>query len=94
MVSFNNKLLKLSFNILILGVVWPLEGMPLGMQYFSRILPFTLPTIAIKSITLKGFTFFNRTILIGFSVPILWILGLIVLCSIGLKRNRLTSNKM
>ena len=79
---------------MISGVAWPIEGMPLALQYFSFVLPFTLPIFAIRSITFKGFTFFNRTILLGFSVPMLWILGLIVLCSIGLKRNRLTSNKM
>ncbi|XP_070493794.1 ABC transporter G family member 23-like [Chironomus tepperi] len=59
------------------GLVWPIEGQPQLMKYFSIILPTALPTIGIRNIIIKGFTITHYTVfgaillLIGYIIVIL-----------------------
>lgn len=67
------------------GVFWPLEGMPLYLQYISYLLPFTLPSIAVRDILTKGWSIAHGSVIAGYGVTISWIIVLLILCLIGLK---------
>lgn len=58
--------------LLFLGMFWPLEGMPTILKYFSYLMPFTLPSISVRNIMAKGYSFFHPSVLIGFGVVTIW----------------------
>lgn len=41
--------------MVISGVLWPLEGMPVGLRYFSLAFPTTWGVKAMRSILLRGY---------------------------------------
>lgn len=51
---------------------WPLEGMPAILRYVSYMMPFTLPSISVRNIMAKGYSFFDESVLIGFAVVGIW----------------------
>jgi ABC-type polysaccharide/polyol phosphate export permease len=51
---------------------WPLEGMPAILRYISYCMPFTLPSISVRNIMAKGYSFCDQTVLVGFGVVSLW----------------------
>lgn len=61
---------------------WPLEGMPAILKYVSYVMPFTLPSISVRNIMAKGYSFSHPTVLIGFGVVITWTVAGVLL---GLK---------
>lgn len=71
--------------IICCGIFWPLEGMPIYLQYFSFLLPFTLPSIAVRDVLAKGWGFAYPSIIAGYSITTIWIVVLLILCLIGLK---------
>lgn len=66
--------------------------MPIYLQYFANSLPFTLPSEAIRNITVKGYTFMHGSIMTGFAVGISWIIVLILLCLTALKFKKFSKN--
>ena len=73
------------FKKYFLGIFWPLEGMPLYLQYVAFLLPFTLPSIAVRNVLAKGWTIAHASVIAGYGITITWIVGLLILCLIGLK---------
>ncbi|CAG9797343.1 unnamed protein product [Chironomus riparius] len=71
--------------IILCGIFWPLEGMPIYLQYISFLLPFTLPSIAVRDILAKGWGFSYMSVIAGYSITTVWIVVLLILCLIGLK---------
>lgn len=71
--------------IILCGIFWPLEGMPDYLQYTSYVLPFTLPSIAVRNILSKGYTIATYSVISGYGITIVWIVVLLILCLIGLK---------
>ena len=57
------------------GMFWPLEGMPKILQYISYTFPFTLPSVSVRNIMAKGYSFCDQSVLIGFGVVLLWTVG-------------------
>lgn len=57
---------------LTLGMFWPLEGMPAILRYFSYLMPFTLPSISVRNVMAKGYSFFEPSVLLGFGVVTAW----------------------
>lgn len=72
--------------IILCGLLWPLEGMPNILRQFALIFPFTLPTISVRNIIAKGWTITHPQVYGGFIVIFIWIIGLFLLCLIGLRR--------
>jgi ABC-type multidrug transport system permease subunit len=59
--------------------------MPIYLQYIAFMLPFTLPSVAVRDILAKGWTFASRSVIAGYGVTTIWIVVLLTLCLIGLK---------
>jgi len=59
-------------NLLLSGTVWPTQGMPTGLRYFSYILPQTLPIEAMRYMVSRGWGFTHGPVLIGFGVSLAW----------------------
>jgi ABC-type multidrug transport system permease subunit len=70
---------------LILGIFWPLEGMPEYLQYIAYLLPFTLPSRSVRNILAKGWSISDPTVIAGYGITTIWIVVLLILCLIGLK---------
>lgn len=50
------------------GTLWPLEGMSLTLQKLFMINPIVLPVRSLRCIMLRGWSFINFTVLIGYIV--------------------------
>ncbi|XP_077286475.1 ABC transporter G family member 20 [Arctopsyche grandis] len=74
--------------IMLCGIVWPVEGMALGVRYVSKALPFTIPIMSMRDIMEKGHTMAYPGVYIGYIITIAWILGLLTLCLLLLKLRR------
>ena len=71
----NYTMIGLAFPSLILsGFLWPIQGMPKFLQFFSQALQFNLPAVALINIVSKEQTLVNSTVLEGFGISIMWIL--------------------
>jgi ABC-type multidrug transport system permease subunit len=59
--------------------------MSIYLQYIAFLLPFTLPSIAVRNILAKGWSIAHYSVLAGYGITIIWIVVLLTLCLIGLK---------
>ncbi|XP_018044364.1 PREDICTED: ABC transporter G family member 20-like isoform X1 [Atta colombica] len=60
--------------IIMSGCIWPVEGMPKGLRWFSYALPTTLPSISLRGVIYKGYSISESQVYIGFLLSIGWIL--------------------
>jgi ABC-type multidrug transport system permease subunit len=60
--------------VMLSGIMWPLEGMPKGFQYFSYLLPCQLPSEAMRSIISRGWEFSHSHVWPGFASILGWII--------------------
>lgn len=72
--------LFLTFSCLMMcGIIFPLERMTIFWQTFSKVLPLTLPTIALRSVVVKGLGWTDPSVWQGFGVLVLWT----IVCLLG-----------
>lgn len=74
--------------IILCGLLWPLEGMPIFLRNLAYVFPFTVPTMAVRNVLEKGWTVWHPQVYNGFIVVIAWIIGIFVMCLIGLRRQK------
>lgn len=74
--------------IILCGIFWPLEAMPIGLRYLAYTFPFTIPSLSVRNIVSKGWTITHPQVASGFGVVLIWILSLLILCLMGLKMKR------
>lgn len=60
-------------NLILSGIIWPLEGMPHFLRNISYILPQTLPIISLRNIMLKGWSFLYTYVWLGYVSATIWI---------------------
>ncbi|OXA63396.1 ABC transporter G family member 20 [Folsomia candida] len=60
-------------NMLLSGLLWPLEGMPIYLQYLSRILPCTFAGEALRSVFTRGVGYSHPSVYPGFISVSIWI---------------------
>lgn len=74
--------------LLIKGLVWPLEGMPIGLRVIARCLPFTIAIESLRNVIKKGWPLSHLEVLNGIGVEIIWIVlfGAISVLQIKAKR--------
>lgn len=60
-------------NLILCGIVWPIEGQPHFMRYFSLCLPQTMPTEALRAILSRGWGLESSLVWTGFLVTFGWI---------------------
>ncbi|XP_045780633.1 ABC transporter G family member 20-like isoform X1 [Maniola jurtina] len=75
--------------ILLCGILWPIEGMPVFLQYIAFALPFTIPAKSLRDLMEKGSSFINPDIYTGFLITIAWILGTLALCFLRLRYRKM-----
>ncbi|XP_070503556.1 ABC transporter G family member 23-like [Chironomus tepperi] len=67
------------------GVIWPLEGVVYYLRYFSYLLPFTMPSLALTGIMYKGYTIKHSAVFMSYLILVIWILGGLFICFSKLK---------
>jgi len=60
-------------NLLLSGILWPLEGMPPALQYIARFLPNTLACQAMRDIMLRGWGVDRPEVYFGLISTSIWI---------------------
>ncbi|XP_032597383.1 ABC transporter G family member 23 isoform X5 [Drosophila grimshawi] len=75
-------------TLLLSGVIWPIEGMPVVLRYISLCLPLTLATSSLRSILTRGWAIFETDVYIGYVSTLSWILGFLVLTLLVLRSKR------
>lgn len=58
--------------MLLAGVIWPLEGMHVGVRYFSYCLPLTLTCESLRSVTNRGVGILHPRVYPGVLIVIAW----------------------
>lgn len=74
--------------IILCGLLWPLQGMPDQLRYIALLFPFTIPSISVRNILVKGWSIAHLEVYGGFLVLFGWILLFIFLCCVGLKMTK------
>ncbi|VEN55381.1 unnamed protein product [Callosobruchus maculatus] len=64
-------------TILLSGVIWPIESMPLYLRYVAIVLPLTLATSAMRSIMLRGWEIYWPEVYWGYVATCSWIVFLL-----------------
>lgn len=77
---------------LVVGMFWPIQGMPWVLQYLSYFMPFTFSSIAVRNIMTKGYSFFHPSVLLGSAVVTLWAIFAIGIGLVGLHRKKYSRN--
>jgi len=60
-------------NLLLSGILWPLEGMPLALQWVALLLPNTLATQAMRNVMLRGWGISQPGVYLGLLSSSAWI---------------------
>ncbi|XP_050449828.1 ABC transporter G family member 23-like isoform X2 [Cataglyphis hispanica] len=71
--------------IIISASIWPIEGMPDVLRYFSYCTPTTLPSIALRAVIFKGYALDKEEVFTGVLVSCAYISMLFIFVLIGLK---------
>jgi len=60
-------------NLILSGIIWPLESMPYWIRWFSYIQPQTLPTETLRHVLSRGWGFEDTGVWVGFVVTFGWL---------------------
>lgn len=71
--------------VMLCGIIWPIEGMFPGLKYFAFLLPLTLSTECLRSITQRGWSIDEPTVYTGFISIGIWVLIFLVMSILLLK---------
>lgn len=71
------------------GALWPLEGQPLILKYFSYIMPLTLPSISIRDVMIRGFDMKNPSVINGLLLLSAWIIATLSAAFYNLKKRKM-----
>jgi ABC-type multidrug transport system permease subunit len=61
-------------NLILAGIIWPLEAMPRWLRWFSYAQPQTLPTETLRNILSRGWGISETGVYVGFLVTIGWLI--------------------
>ncbi|XP_043601858.1 ABC transporter G family member 20-like isoform X3 [Bombus pyrosoma] len=71
--------------LLLCGLLWPIEGMPKFLQWFSLTMPITVPGNSLREIMQKGTDLDEPEVYSGFLVIAMWIFALTSICLLRLR---------
>lgn len=60
-------------NLILCGMIWPIEAMPYWIRWLSYGMPSTLPTEAIRSLMNRGWGISHQRVWSGFAATIIWL---------------------
>ncbi|KAF7487775.1 ABC transporter G family member 20 [Sarcoptes scabiei] len=72
-------------NLILSGIIWPLEAMPQWIRSFSYLQPQTLPTETLRHILSRGWSIQDGGVWIGFVVTGSWFLIYVLVAAIAFK---------
>ncbi|KAL1137921.1 hypothetical protein AAG570_009616 [Ranatra chinensis] len=75
-------------TLLLSGVIWPVEGMPVVLRYVSACLPLTMATTSLRSMLTRGWTIVESDVYLGFISTIIWIVLFLTISLLVLKFKR------
>lgn len=75
-------------TLLLSGVIWPVEGMPVILRYISLCLPLTMATTSLRSILTRGWNLVEPDVYLGFISTITWIVLFLTISMLVLKFKR------
>ncbi|KAK8406150.1 hypothetical protein O3P69_007102 [Scylla paramamosain] len=71
--------------LLLSGIVWPIQGIPVALRYVSYVLPQTYACEAIRAILYKGWDITYATVYLGYLVTIAWLIIHLVIALIAIR---------
>ncbi|CAK9808490.1 ABC transporter G family member 20 [Anthophora quadrimaculata] len=71
--------------ILLCGMVWPIEGMPAVLRWFSLSLPLTTPGMSLRAVLEKGYALDEPEVFTGVLVVLAWIACFTGICLFQLR---------
>ncbi|XP_023314051.1 ABC transporter G family member 23 isoform X1 [Trichogramma pretiosum] len=75
-------------TLLLSGVIWPVEGMPVFLRYISDCLPLTMATTALRSMLTRGWSITEPDVYKGYISTISWIVIFLTISLLVLKFKR------
>ncbi|XP_075228676.1 ABC-type transporter snustorr isoform X1 [Lycorma delicatula] len=75
-------------TLLLSGVIWPVEGMPVILRYISACLPLTMATTSLRSMLTRGWYITEPDVYLGFISTVIWIVLFLSISMIVLKFKR------
>ncbi|KAF6209504.1 hypothetical protein GE061_015251 [Apolygus lucorum] len=75
-------------TLLLSGVIWPVEGMPVVLRYISACLPLTMATTSLRSMLTRGWSMSEPDVYLGFISTGLWIIGFLTISLLVLRFKR------
>jgi len=77
-------------NLLLSGVLWPMEGMPVYLRYISYVLPQTYAIESLRNIFARGWGMDKLEVYLGVITSFGWIIALLVLSLIVIRVRKYT----
>lgn len=77
-------------NLLLSGVLWPMEGMPVFLRYISYFLPQTYAVESLRNIFARGWGIERPEVYWGFLISIAWIFGMLAMSLIVVRVRKYT----
>ncbi|XP_045128416.1 ABC transporter G family member 20-like [Portunus trituberculatus] len=71
--------------LLLSGIVWPIQGIPVALRYVSYVLPQTYACEAIRAVLYKGWDITYATVYLGYLVTIAWLIIHLVIALIAIR---------
>ncbi|XP_073969896.1 ABC-type transporter snustorr isoform X3 [Rhodnius prolixus] len=75
-------------TLLLSGVIWPVEGMPIVLRYISYCLPLTLATTSLRAMMSRGWGFGEPDVYYGYLSTIIWIVAFLTVALMVLKMKK------
>lgn len=72
-------------NLLLGGIIWPVESIPYPLRYLSLVLPLTYTTEALRCIMYRGWGLSRMMVWRGFAVSLGWNIFFVILATVILK---------
>lgn len=72
-------------NLLLAGVIWPIEAIPHWLRWFSYLQPQTLPTQSLRDLIVRGWDIDQPGVWSGFAVTSIWLLLFLAISCIAFK---------
>lgn len=72
-------------NLLLAGVIWPIEAIPHWLRWFSYLQPQTLPTQSLRDLIVRGWDIDQPGVWSGFAVTSIWLLLFLAISCISFR---------
>lgn len=72
-------------NLLLAGVIWPIEAIPYWLRWFSYLQPQTLPTQSLRDLIVRGWSIDQQGVWSGFAVTSIWLVVFLIISCVASK---------